>query len=594
MTQIQRHGQEDPACQSSGQEDAEEGELVGEIVTHTEYNTSDDLRPRKRAREDRYIERSEGLPETNNGYGASHRHYRGDSHQDAVGQESEDDSDYIRRVEAALQAQQEDDDEVTEARRRRRREILAKYGRGGDHTMGDTDVDMSPGEEQEQEQKREEEEEKEKEENAMETENGMHGSNHHANDQAPVVEEKEEDVSSDVDDIFADTPLDETTKHDGVSQKPAASKGLVDSYDDAEGYYNFQVGEIIRSRYEVFATHGRGVFSSVLRARDLKSLEEGMDKDACPQVAVKVIRANDTMYKAGQTERVILNKLSQSDPDGRKYCIRLIDSFDYRNHLCLVFEPMAMNLRDLTKKYGRGIGLSINAVRIYATQMLIALQHLKHCGVLHADIKPDNILVNEKRTVIKICDFGSAMFSGDNEITPYLVSRFYRSPEIILGLPYDHPMDMWSIGCVMYELFTGQILFKGRSNNEMLKYIMDVKGPFPKKMLKKAEFAFKHFDMSDATMAFAMEEPDPVTHQIVKRMIPNPQKQAGFSKLLAHQSDTKKKVNQLADLLERMFALEPEKRITPLDALQHPFIKEQTISNPYMAQAPRAIHHASS
>lgn len=613
--QQQRYGhgdveeEEDPASRPSGQEDAEEGELVGEIVTNNEYNSSDDLPPRKRAREDRHTGRSEA-PGTK-GIGSSRRPHRGDSHVGALGEESEDDSEYMRRVEAALQVQQEDDDAVIEARRRRRREILAKYERRVDDNAGPEehhhDVDMLPPTERKDEQQ--EEEVKEKEEHAMDTENA-NGLNHRDNgiriiagesdnndiDVAPVIGQQDKKTdnnvsSDDVDDIFADTPLDETTKHDGVSQKPAASKGLVDSYDDAEGYYNFQVGEIIRSRYEVFATHGRGVFSSVLRARDVKHLEQGMSKDACPQVAVKVIRANDTMYKAGQTERVILNKLSQADPDGKKHCIRLLDSFDYRNHLCLVFEPMAMNLRDLTKKYGRGIGLSINAVRIYATQMLIALQHLKHCGVLHADIKPDNILVNDKRTVIKICDFGSAMFSGDNEITPYLVSRFYRSPEVILGLPYDHPMDMWSIGCVMYELFTGQILFKGRSNNEMLKYIMDVKGPFPKKMLKKAEFAFKHFDMTDATMAFAMEEPDPVTHQIVKRMIPNPQKQAGFSKLLAHQSDNKKKVNQLADLLERMFALEPEKRITPLDALQHPFIKEQTISNPYMAQAPRAIRH---
>lgn len=84
--------------------------------------------------------------------------------------------------------------------------------------------------------------------------------------------------------------------------------------------------------------------------------------------------------------------------------------------------------------------------------------------------------MNDRRTVVKLCDFGSAMFSGDNEITPYLCSRFYRAPEVILGLPYDHPMDMWSIGCVVYELLTGRILFPGKTNNEMLKLMMDVKG----------------------------------------------------------------------------------------------------------------------
>ena len=98
-----------------------------------------------------------------------------------------------------------------------------------------------------------------------------------------------------------------------------------------------------------------------------------------------------------------------------------------------------INLRELTKKYGRGIGLNIAAVSKYSAQMLISLYHLRNCGVLHADIKPDNILVSASRTMVKLADFGSAMFSGDNEITPYLVSRFYRAPEVILGLKYGKP-----------------------------------------------------------------------------------------------------------------------------------------------------------
>ncbi len=95
-----------------------------------------------------------------------------------------------------------------------------------------------------------------------------------------------------------------------------------------------------------------------------------------------------------------------------------------------------INLRELTKKYGAGVGLNLDGVCVYAKQMLVALHHLKNCGVLHADIKPDNILVNKKRNIVKLCDFGSAMLSGDNELTPYLVSRFYRAPEVILGLKY--------------------------------------------------------------------------------------------------------------------------------------------------------------
>jgi len=404
--------------------------------------------------------------------------------------------------------------------------------------------------------------------------------------------EAEEQEDEEEDDMFAETPEDvrhaeqtnaaitTTTTNAGVR------KGLVDNYDDAEGYYNFQVGEIIGSRYEVFKAHGRGVFSSVLRARDL-----GTNISPPPEVAIKVIRANETMYKAGQVEKVILRKLAEADPEGKRHCIRLLGSFEYRSHLCLVFEPMDMDLRALTKRYGRGIGLSLSAVRIYTQQMLVALHHLRNCGVLHADLKPDNLLVNDRRTVIKLCDFGSAMFAGDNEITPYLVSRFYRAPEVILGLPYDHPMDIWSVGCVVYELFTGQILFPGRTNNEMLKLMMEVKGQFSKKMVKKAEFAFKHFE-ADPNMTFALLEEDAVTKRPVRRLIPNPKVKNDFSVLLAGLDSDRKKLAQLADLLERMIALDPEKRITPKEALRHPFFELASASKKVVTAAPRAVNMA--
>ena len=76
-------------------------------------------------------------------------------------------------------------------------------------------------------------------------------------------------------------------------------------------------------------------------------------------------------------------------------------------------------------------------------------------------------------------------------------------------------MDMWSIGCVLYELFTGRILFPGRTNNDMLRCVMEVKGPFPRKMLKKGAFADKHFE-DDANMSFALAEEDPVTKMPVR------------------------------------------------------------------------------
>jgi len=89
-----------------------------------------------------------------------------------------------------------------------------------------------------------------------------------------------------------------------------------------------------------------------------------------------------------------------------------------------------MNLREVVSKYGREVGLNIKAVRLYAQQLFRALSLLKKCQIIHADIKPDNMLVNQGKNVLKLADLGSASYVTENEITPYLVSRFYRAPEI--------------------------------------------------------------------------------------------------------------------------------------------------------------------
>lgn len=96
-----------------------------------------------------------------------------------------------------------------------------------------------------------------------------------------------------------------------------------------------------------------------------------------------------------------------------------------------------MNLRDLVKRHGHGRGLGIPAVGLYATQLLFALRFLKNQALLHADIKPDNILVNTRRTKVKLCDFGNAFEPHTAEAgVPYLASRFYRAPEVMLGGEY--------------------------------------------------------------------------------------------------------------------------------------------------------------
>ncbi|EEF33239.1 prp4, putative [Ricinus communis] len=365
------------------------------------------------------------------------------------------------------------------------------------------------------------------------------------------------------DDIFGETParIRKPSKGDGL---PITRTSLYDNWDDADGYYGYRFGETLDGRYEIVAAQGKGVFSTVVRAKDLKA---GVGEPE--EVAIKIIRNKELMHKAGQNEVQIFDKLAAADPENKRHCVRFLSSFKYRNHLCLVFESLHMNLREVLKKFGRNIGLKLTAVKAYAKQLFIALKHLKNCEVLHCDIKPDNMLVNEAKNVLKLCDFGNAMFAGKNEITPYLVSRFYRAPEIILGLPYDHPVDMWSVGCCLYELYAGKVLFPGATNNDMLRLHMELKGPFPKKMLKKGAFVDQHFDQD---LNFNSMEEDPVTKKIIKRMLLNIKPKDIGSIIMSSPGEDPKMLANFKDLLDKIFMLDPEKRLTVNQALGHPFI----------------------
>lgn len=211
-------------------------------------------------------------------------------------------------------------------------------------------------------------------------------------------------------------------------------------------------------------------------------------------------------------ELAILRQLHELNSKGAQFIVKLERYFEHKYHLCIVFEHLSLNLRDVLKQSGiRDVGISLEAVRAYAHQMFLGLYHLERCKIIHADIKPDNILVTDRQNVLKIADLGSASDVKDNEITPYLVSRFYRAPEIILGMPYDYSIDMWSVGCTLYELYTGKILFTGRTNNQMLKNMMECRGAFSKKLLKRGQFSNYHFDEMGN---FLSREKDKITGKV--------------------------------------------------------------------------------
>ncbi|KAJ8907738.1 hypothetical protein NDN08_007844 [Rhodosorus marinus] len=375
----------------------------------------------------------------------------------------------------------------------------------------------------------------------------------------------ESNTSAHMFDMFSDSPVDEL----GDSALPTsklvnAGAGNVDA-TDTEGYYVFRPGELLEGRYRVMNTMGKGVFSTVIRAQDVRSQQD---------FAVKAIRNNDVMLRAGQKEIAILKKLNETDPQGKRHCVKFLESFQHKGHLCLVFECLDVNLRELLRKYGSGRGISMQGVRIYASQMLSALYLLQKNKVIHADIKPDNIMVTKTKNAIKLGDFGSAFTTDEGmDVTPYLVSRFYRAPEIVLGLPYGHPIDIWSLGCCLFELYTGKIAFPGRSNNEMLKLFQEVCGAIPNKLIRKAQFRENHYDSS---FRFIQREIDPVSKAEVERVVAVPQRPARDLKdamLAAAEPSEKKHAALLSDLLDKMFVVDPSRRISVLNALKHDLFK---------------------
>jgi len=375
----------------------------------------------------------------------------------------------------------------------------------------------------------------------------------------------------------------ENTEAQEALQKKADNSAAIsqtgasgDDWNDAEGYYKAKIGELMGGRYRVTDDKcGQGTFSNVIKAEDQQNKM---------QVAIKVMRCNDMMRKAAEKEIELLERLRDSDKENKRNVIRLLRTFVYRGHLCLVFECMWDNLRVALKKYTKDKGMSLKAVRAYTRQLLIALQHIHRLQIIHADIKPDNILISAGHNIVKICDLGSAMELTEVEVTPYLVSRFYRAPEIVLGMKYGPSSDTFAMGGSLCELFTGKILFPGKSNNDMLRHFMEWKGKPPHKMIKSGTTWKQHFDEN---LDFKYLDYDAVTRKKKTRIVSDCSAKKSILDAVMQRVGTEKqksedredqvyvkKAKQFADLINQMTMLDPEKRPSPTDLLKHPFVAE--------------------
>uniref|UniRef100_A0A9J7YWD9 Homeodomain interacting protein kinase 3a n=2 Tax=Cyprinus carpio TaxID=7962 RepID=A0A9J7YWD9_CYPCA len=299
-----------------------------------------------------------------------------------------------------------------------------------------------------------------------------------------------------------------------VGVAPPSQNGTGAVSGTVDGDYQLVQHEVLCSMkhtYEVLEFLGRGTFGQVV-----KCWKRGTNEI----VAVKILKNHPSYARQGQIEVSILARLSGENAEEHNL-VRAFECFQHRSHTCLVFEMLEQNLYDFLKQ-NKFSPLPLKVIRPVLQQVATALKKLKSLGLIHADLKPENImLVDPVRQPfrVKVIDFGSASHVSKAVCSTYLQSRYYRAPEIILGLPFCEAIDMWSLGCVIAELFLGWPLYPGALEYDQVNLMLNMEG----------------------------------------------------CDQLAEKADRR----EFVDLLKMMLMIDADQRIAPSDALTHPFVTMQ-------------------
>ncbi|XP_054096717.2 homeodomain-interacting protein kinase 3 isoform X3 [Callithrix jacchus] len=347
-----------------------------------------------------------------------------------------------------------------------------------------------------------------------------------------------------------------------------------------EGDYQLVQHEVLcsmKNTYEVLDFLGRGTFGQVV-----KCWKRGTNEI----VAIKILKNHPSYARQGQIEVSILARLSTENADEYNF-VRAYECFQHCNHTCLVFEMLEQNLYDFLKQ-NKFSPLPLKVIRPILQQVATALKKLKSLGLIHADLKPENImLVDPVRQPyrVKVIDFGSASHVSKTVCSTYLQSRYYRAPEIILGLPFCEAIDMWSLGCVIAELFLGWPLYPGALEYDQIRYISQTQGLPGEQLLnvgtKSTRFFCKETDMSHSCWRLkTLEEHEAETgmkSKEARKYIFNSLDDIAHvntvmdlegSDLLAEKADRR----EFVSLLKKMLLIDADLRITPAETLNHPFV----------------------
>ncbi|THX82856.1 kinase-like protein [Aureobasidium pullulans] len=380
-----------------------------------------------------------------------------------------------------------------------------------------------------------------------------------------------------------------------VLTKP--SKGSKnDGYDNEDSDYILYVNDILgsddtnnKNRYLILDVLGQGTFGQVVKCQNLKTQEV---------VAVKVVKNRTAYFNQSMMEVSVLDLLNgRMDKNDDHHILRLKDTFIHRQHLCLVFELLSVNLYELIKQ-NQFRGLSTTLVRVFAQQLLAGLCLLSKARLIHCDLKPENILLkNLESPIIKIIDFGSACDERQTVYT-YIQSRFYRSPEVLLGLPYSAAIDMWSLGCIVVELFLGLPLFPGSSEYNQVSRITEMLGLPPTWMLEvgkqSGEFFEKAHDefgrktyrlkpMDQYSREHGTKE-QPSKKYFSATTLPEIIRNYPMPRKGMKQAEIDREMNNrvaFIDFVHGLLNINPLERWTPQQARTHPFITQSKFTGPF-------------
>ncbi|XP_033244490.1 serine/threonine-protein kinase prpf4B isoform X8 [Drosophila miranda] len=362
----------------------------------------------------------------------------------------------------------------------------------------------------------------------------------------------------------------EAPKEEAGPKKKSRSKKTAKPViqDDADGHLIYHTGDILHHRYKIMATLGEGTFGRVVKVKD-------MERDYC--MALKIIKNVEKYREAAKLEINALEKIAQKDPHCDHLCVKMVDWFDYHGHMCIVFEMLGLSVFDFLRENNYE-PYPLDQVRHMAYQLCYSVKFLHDNRLTHTDLKPENILfvdsdysahynhkINRevrrvKNTDVRLIDFGSATFDHEHHST-IVSTRHYRAPEVILELGWSQPCDVWSIGCILFELYLGITLFQTHDNREHLAMMERILGQIPYRMARNHTLYSK-----TKTKYFYHGKLDWDEKSSAGRYVRDHCKPLFLCQL----SDSEDHC-ELFGLIKKMLEYEPSSRITLGEALRHPF-----------------------